>query len=258
MQHLWSALRGTRQAAALTPDVEPLWLDGRRVEMRLVPNARARRIILRMDKAGEGVRITLPPGVGTAEAVAFARRSQDWIRARLEARTRAVAFGDGALIPFRGEEHEIVHLGRPRGTVRRVERADAAPALTVAGEKAHMARRLEDWMKCQARAALEARCREHAQALSLAYKRIHIRDQTSRWGSCSTSGTLSFSWRLIMTPDHVLDYVAAHEVAHLAEMNHSKRFWRLVDARVPDMKRSRGWLRKHGPSLHLYGRDDDA
>ena len=100
---------------------------------------------------------------------------------------------------------------------------------------------------------LDAASRRHAAALGVAIKRIAVRDQSSRWGSCSNSGVLSYSWRLILAPPFVLDYLAAHEVAHLVELNHSPRFWRLVRRVYPDAQRAKVWLDVHGTDLHRYG-----
>lgn len=228
-------------------------IDGREVEVELRPNPRARRIILRMNKAGSGVRVTQPPGVGRHDALAFAERHREWISERLAATPGRVAFDIGASIPFRGQPHEIVLQGSRRGTVTTGDSADGGRSIIVAGNPAHAPRRVADWLKREARTILSERCMVHAQGMGLKYARLRVRDQTSRWGSCSSSGTLSFSWRLVMTPDHVLDYVAAHEVAHLAEMNHSARFWSIVDTAVPDMTASRDWLKQHGSALHRFG-----
>jgi hypothetical protein len=110
-----------------------------------------------------------------------------------------------------------------------------------------------DWMKRQANLDLNARVAVHADRLDLTPARIVVRDQTTRWGSCSTSGALSFSWRLVLAPPFVLDYLAAHEVAHLGHMNHGPRFWNLVERTMPRHEEARTWLRKHGASLHRYG-----
>jgi predicted metal-dependent hydrolase len=110
-----------------------------------------------------------------------------------------------------------------------------------------------DWMKRQAHLDLKARVDVHANRLGLTPARIVVRDQTTRWGSCSTSGALSFSWRLVLAPPFVLDYLAAHEVAHLGHMNHGPRFWSLVERTMPRHEEARTWLHKHGASLHRYG-----
>ncbi len=105
----------------------------------------------------------------------------------------------------------------------------------------------------KAKRDLEAASLRHAHALGLAIRRVTVRDQSSRWGSCSTTGMLSFSWRLILAPSQVLDYLAAHEVAHLVEMNHSAKFWRVVQRICPDHQSAKAWLDAHGADLHRYG-----
>jgi predicted metal-dependent hydrolase len=123
----------------------------------------------------------------------------------------------------------------------------------VSGRAEHGARRLKDWLIAQAHADLDARVAWHARNLGVRPKRIGLRDQTTRWGSCSASGLLSFSWRLILAPPAILDYVAAHEVAHLLEMNHGARFWKLVAKSVPRLDDAKRWLREEGTDLHRYG-----
>jgi predicted metal-dependent hydrolase len=129
-----------------------------------------------------------------------------------------------------------------------------APVLRVSGRSEHAPRRVEDFLKKQARVSVSRRVAQHAAALDVKVGRITIRDASSRWGSCSTSGAMSFSWRLILAPLFVLNYVAAHEVAHLREMNHSRRFWRLVDQLVgrEEADEAQVWLRKNGAELHRY------
>ncbi|MEL6280973.1 MAG: M48 family metallopeptidase, partial [Pseudomonadota bacterium] len=127
-----------------------------------------------------------------------------------------------------------------------------AGRLDVGGPEVGIDRRVAAWLKEEARAWLLARAGVHAAQLGARFERIAIRDTTSRWGSCSASGALSFSWRLILAPDAVSDYVAAHEVAHLREMNHSARFWALVERLRPDWRAQRDWLRAHGADLHRY------
>ena len=127
------------------------------------------------------------------------------------------------------------------------------PRLHITGEEEHAPRRLLDWLRRQAHLDLKTRVELHARRLDFAPKRIYVRDQTTRWGSCSTSGALSFSWRLVLAPPFVLDYLAAHEVAHLGHMNHGPRFWALVERTMPRHEEARSWLRRHGASLHRYG-----
>jgi predicted metal-dependent hydrolase len=131
--------------------------------------------------------------------------------------------------------------------------ADGEPLLCVAGEAAHVDRRICDYLKREALRDLGAASRRAAERLGVSIRRISVRDQSSRWGSCSTTGMLSYSWRLILAPPFVLDYLAVHEVAHLIEMNHSPRFWRLVHRICADAHRAKVWLDVHGGDLHRYG-----
>jgi predicted metal-dependent hydrolase len=165
-----------------------------------------------------------------------------------------VPFAHGTMLPLRGRLHRIEHRRGARGTVW-VEDHGTERLLCVAGGEAHVPRRVRDYLKREAKRDLEAASRLAAQALGVAFTRVSVRDQTSRWGSCSSTGVLSYSWRLILAPPFVLDYLAAHEVAHLLEMNHSRRFWRLVDRICPEMDRAKAWLNAHGSDLHRYGID---
>jgi len=127
------------------------------------------------------------------------------------------------------------------------------PLLCVAGAAPHVARRISDFLKREVKRDLEAASTRAAGALGVAVRRVSIRDPSSRWGSCSTTGVLSYSWRLIFAPPFVLDYLAAHEVAHLIEMNHSRRFWHVVERICPHVARAKSWLDAHGADLHRYG-----
>jgi predicted metal-dependent hydrolase len=128
-----------------------------------------------------------------------------------------------------------------------------AAVLFTARAIAHLKRRLADWLKREARRDLTIASERHAQAMAVSFRRLAIRDQASRWGSCSSDGSLSYSWRLILAPSFVLDYVAAHEVAHLKHMNHGVRFWRLVLTHCPMAPQARLWLKRHGATLHRFG-----
>ncbi len=226
--------------------------DGRAVEVIARRQPRAKRLILRLPQGEMRAVVSVPPGVALEEGIAFARRRRDWIAKHLAQRGRAVTFAHGVEIPFRGVPHLVLHVPGRRGTVWREEQAGVR-RLCVAGAEEHLPRRLADWLKQQARQELLKSCRKYAAAMGARFGRLSVRDQKSRWGSCSSNGTLSFSWRIILAPDFVLDYLAAHEVAHLLEMNHSPRFWRLVDAHCPHWKEAERWLKEHGAGLHLIG-----
>ena len=146
-----------------------------------------------------------------------------------------------------------MHRRGARGTVWTETDGHGERLLCVAGEPPHVDRRISDYLKREAARALDAASRRYAAELGVPIKRISVRDQSSRWGSCSNTGVLSFSWRLILAPPYVLDYLAAHEVAHLVELNHSPRFWRLVGKLYPNLERAKAWLDVNGTDLHRYG-----
>ena len=148
------------------------------------------------------------------------------------------------------------------GVLHRIRRESdpAAPPVAIVdgeirvrGEPAHLARRVRDHLISLARQELGRRARLHAARIGKPVARVSVRDTKSRWGSCSAKGSLSFSWRLVLAPDNVVDYVVAHEVAHLAEMNHGPRFWRLLRSLTPDCAAPRAWLTRHRARLLSYG-----
>lgn len=236
-------------------------ISGLNVPVEVRRHPKARRLTLRIRHGRPGLVLTVPTTCPLAEAIDFAERNADWARTHLDAVPAPVHLRHGAELPVRGDLHRLSFTGPSsgRGVVWTQDRRVGAGAqsgpgrtLCVAGRIEHAPRRLTNWLIDQAAEDLSARVHYHACNLGLKPRRITIRDQTSRWGSCSSRGALSFSWRLILAPSDVLDYVAAHEVAHLQEMNHSDRFWALVRATMPTMDRHRNWLRVHGAELHRY------
>ncbi len=226
-------------------------------EVRLRRHRMARRYTLRIQTATREIVVTMPPRGSVRQAEEFASKHGAWIAARLRRLPEALPFAHGAIVPLRGVDHRIEHRRSARGTVW----AEVGPAgerlLCVAGEAPHVARRVRDYLKREAKRDLEAASRLAAAALGVTVKRVSIRDQSSRWGSCSSTGVLSYSWRLILAPPFVLDYLAAHEAAHLVELNHSRAFWRVVERISPNHKVAKAWLDSHGPSLHRYGMASD-
>jgi predicted metal-dependent hydrolase len=154
----------------------------------------------------------------------------------------------GAVVPLLGIDHVIRHAGGWRGATHR-----AAGEIRVGGEPEFVARRVRDFLITESRTELAARARTKAAILGKRVAAVTVRDTRTRWGSCASSGRLSFSWRLILTPEAVFDYVVAHEVAHLQEMNHSRRFWALVATLTPEVEAPRTWLKANGPRLLRFG-----
>jgi len=227
--------------------------DGAVRLVRLRRHRQARRYTLRVVAVTREAILTMPPRGSFREAREFAEKHGAWIAARLDRLPRAAPFEHGIELPLRGIVHTIVHRRSARGTVWMETDRDGRRLLCVAGHAEHVARRITDHLKREAKRDLEAAVARYTDRLGVTVRRISIRDQASRWGSCSTTGVLSFSWRLVLAPRYVLDYLAAHEVAHLLEMNHSARFWRLLGRMCPDMERAKAWLDVHGTDLHRYG-----
>lgn len=215
------------------------------VEVHLKRSARARRFSLRVSRLDGKVTLSMPLRAREGEALAFLQGHEGWLRETLQAMPDAARrqVGLGALVPVEGRELRLVPS---TGRGIRVEE----DRLLVPGDPATVGPRVAAWLKVLARDRLARASTHYAGLVGRSYATLAIRDTRSRWGSCSPDGRLMYSWRLIMAPAPVLDYVAAHEVAHLVELNHSPAYWRVVTGICPDWKDHRAWLRTHGNSLH--------
>ena len=213
------------------------------ITVALRRSARARKLSLRVSRLDGRVTLTLPRGVPDREGLSFLRSREDWLRGHLSTVSAEVRPVLGGTVLFGGVAVPIV-----TGPVKRLVYKDNMFILP--DDPARVGPRLSAFLKTRARDRLAAASDHYAAALGRPYRHLTLRDTRSRWGSCSATGDLMYSWRLIMAPPQVLDYVAAHEVAHLAEMNHSDRFWAVVDRLFPDHAACRRWLRDHGESLH--------
>lgn len=239
---------GASRTAARRERCLTLDIDGRAVPLRMVRHPQARRLILRLDPHAGGVTVTLPPWAAWAEGTDMAERERDWIGSRVREFPARHPFVDGATVPFLGQEHRIRHVGGRGAPVRR-----EGGEFLVGGEAEHLARRLSDWLKAAARAEIEPLAHAKANVIGRRVTRVTIRDTRSRWGSCAIGGILSFCWRLVLAPRWVLDYVVAHEVAHLRHHDHSRAFWAATARLTKRVDEPREWLRRNGPGLHLYG-----
>ncbi|WP_428648842.1 M48 family metallopeptidase [Roseibium sp.] len=242
-----------RAGRSALPEHIEIETETRAVRIRLKANPRAQRYLLKLPADRSGPILTVPKGGNLARAERFARQHIDWLIERLQDRPDHVAFQPGDIVPLRGEEHVIVPTGKLRGLVTVRQTEDGFPALFVPGAEDHMPRKVTAWLKEEARKDLTERTELHAGRIGRKVAALSIRDTRSRWGSCAHNGRLSFSWRLILAPPEILDYVAAHEVAHLQEMNHSARFWRLCEQLAPQTPTARVWLKENGSHLHGYG-----
>jgi hypothetical protein len=233
------------------PDSIDVVVGAHTVPVRLRIHPRARRYLLRVG-AGTPPVVTVPPGGSLVGAQRFLAQHSTWLFRRLERRPQARPFVPGGTVPLRGVDHEIVRGPDHRGTVA-IGAGPSGPILAVAGRPEHLPRRLTDWLIAQARADLEEAVFRYAAMVKRKPTAIRLRDTKGRWGSCSSRGLLSFSWRLILAPAFVLDYLAAHEVAHLRELHHGAAFWRLLRRICPETDRAEAWLKAYGSALHAIG-----
>lgn len=220
------------------------------MQVDLVRSPRARRLSLRIDPAGGRATLVAPHAAPDRHILDFLRRHTGWLEARSRQLPGRRPFAHGVTVPILGIPHRIEgDSTNLRGLVRRDNGVVVIP-----GAADHLPRRLTDYLKREARTEIERRARTKCGTLGRNFTALTLRDTISRWGSCSAAGRLAFSWRLILAPEFVLDYVVAHEVAHLAEMNHGPRFWRLcATLTAADPKVARAWLKQNGPQLHSYG-----
>lgn len=223
-----------------------------------VLNPRARRMSLRLDPAGNQIVLVRPRRASDRTILNFVASRKEWIKARLDSLPPRIVFADGVHIPIAGQDHVLKLAPEKRGGVWR-----EGETVFIAGQPEFAARRVKEWLKSEARRMLTPMVQAMATVIERKVKHVTVRDTTSRWGSCSSDGKLSFSWRLVLAPIPVLTYVAAHEVAHLKHLNHSDAFWRTVDdvldayekdpARRRETDLARDWLQGHGAGLHRYG-----
>lgn len=219
-----------------------------RVTIKAKRNRRARRMTLRIDATHDCAILVLPTYVALAEGLDFARSKADWLQAKLAELPERLAFADGALLQVLGRRVTIRH--EPGLGARVVEENGT---LRVGGEAALLRGRVLRWLKAEARRAILPLAAERAARLGKKHKRVTLRDSRSRWGSCSSDGSLSFCWRLVFAPPTVLEYVVCHEVAHLVEMNHGPRFWQAVEELTPHREAARRWLAENGAALQRQG-----
>ncbi|MBB3544037.1 MULTISPECIES: M48 family metallopeptidase [unclassified Rhizobium] len=236
------------------PETRTLDVAGRLMPLTIKQHERATRITLRIEPGGRALKMTIPSGLAPQEVNAFLDRHQGWLLTKLAKFSTDGSLRDGGTVPFRGVSHRIYHTGSLRGLTEGVV-VDGKPVLKVSGMPEHVGRRIAAFLKKEARADLERLATLHARSINAPIKSIAMKDTRSRWGSCSSEGNLSFSWRIVMAPPSVVDYLAAHEVAHLREMNHGPRFWALCKKLCPHMEEAKAWLKRHGSQLHAIDFD---
>jgi predicted metal-dependent hydrolase len=224
-------------------------LQGEPVTYTVRRSARAKHMRITIS-AHSGIVVTLPARMQRyVNPDEFLREKQEWVLRHLE-RVRQEApraeLGDGSRIHFRGREF----------TVRIVDRGIPAPVCRIAGHEllvilptgfdGDLKEVIKEWMRREATEVIGRETGELAEVIGVRYTRVIIRDQKTKWGSCSRKGNLSFNWRLILFPDEILRYVIIHELCHLRHFNHSERFWGMVEEYDPRFRDSVNWLKKYG------------
>ncbi|MBL8697509.1 MAG: M48 family metallopeptidase [Alphaproteobacteria bacterium] len=222
--------------------------DGIAVTLAVRRNPRARRVSLRADPAFGHIVLVLPGRASLSAGMRFAHSQAAWIRGRLARMPPPNPIAPGLRFELEGQPVTVAHDPSLRGSPRWTD-----GVLTIGGDEAFIARRVRDWIKRQARRTLQARAEALAATLPRRVGALRIVDTRSRWGSCAAGGKLSFSWRLLLAPPAVLDYVVAHEVAHLVHPHHRPVFWELVDRLTPHRREAQAWLRRHGAQLLRFG-----
>jgi predicted metal-dependent hydrolase len=230
------------------PDGPHIWIGDTPWPVRIVAHARARRYRLILDAARGELRLTLPRRSSTARAIKWASEQQEWLREQAGKAAAPVLVGPGATVPVFGIARRVDWEAK----APRIVRLDA-DRLGVGGPAETVGRRIERWLKAEARALLDRESRSIAASAGLRVGRVGVGDPRSRWGSCTANGDLRYSWRLVMAPDHVRRATVAHEVAHLRHMDHGADFHALVDRlHDGDVGAARQWLRREGRALHRY------
>ena len=223
-------------------------IDGRKICLRSHHHRKARHMILRIDAKADCVLLTLPRSVSYTSGIKFAREKSDWFIRRLDSLPPLTPFADESLIPFQGEKL----------CIRYFPLAGAAPIfdqniLYVPGPEHKMADSVRGWLRHAAQQLMATLSASKAEKIGRPPPPIRLNDPRSRWGSCSETGRINFSWRLIMAPKIVLEYVVAHEVAHLEELNHGKQFEKIVRSLTENVDEARDWLTEEGTGLLRYG-----
>jgi predicted metal-dependent hydrolase len=242
------AVLSAMRRGAESPDSEIVSLPSGSARVQWRRNARARRVSLRIDPSDGAIVVTLPPRASRRAGMALLMGHVDWVTKRIAALPAQVTLADGAEVSIGDRSFVIRHHPERRGGAWL-----EAGELHVAGSPEFLARRVVDFLRAEAGRRLSALSRAKAGQAGLIPARITIKDTTSRWGSCAPDGALAFSWRLVMAPDFVQDYVTAHEVAHLRHMNHGPAFWHLVSSLTAHTPRAMAWLRDEGPRLLRVG-----
>ena len=230
------------------PEEFKIIYGGSHIPVRIKRNKRARRLILRLEQGSGGVILTIPPGTEKSEAIAFTHQNAEWLHVKIQERPARQQFSNGQVLSLLDKQVRIRHDPDDRSAVRL-----KGNELIVCGRVEHLQRRVFDWLKVKAKDVICPRAELMAGQLGKRIGRGSVRNTRTRWGSCSSRGNLSFCWRLILTPEWVLNYVIAHEVSHLSHMNHGPAFWQTVASFDVKTDKARAWLNDNTARLQRIG-----
>lgn len=228
--------------------MEPIFINCENTTISITPrvSAKAKHLSIKISSQ-KGVEVILPKKSALKKAEHFVQKKRHWIIKHANALPKKLEFLEGKEIQIAGNTYIISHSGKLRGVSQLKDNQ-----LIVSGYKEHIPRKVKDFLKQYAKNEITALATCYAGIMNVSFKKISIKDTTTRWGSCTANGNLSFSWRLILAPYETLKYVVVHELAHRTEMNHSKSFWNIVENTLPEYKPAKYWLQKNGQSLHQY------
>ena len=205
----------------------------------------AKNYSIRISNNNGGVKLTIPRNGTCQQALEFAKSRENWIREKLSNQLPEITPCYGSVLLYQGKKL-IIQQSETKNIYQHENE------IFIPGPLEKISGKIKGYLKVKARDHLDFSSRKYSDLLGKSYKRITIRDTRSRWGSCTSDGNLMYSWRLIMAPPNVLDYVTAHEVAHLSHLNHSEEFWNTVEFLMPDFKNYKDWLKSNGQLLHRY------
>ena len=223
-------------------------LQNRSYQINIKKDKRAKRIILKVSNIDGNISITLPKYESEKKGLKFLLKNQEWVLKQLNSFPKKVPFKNLSEIPYMGKMHKIIHLSKSGNLIYIYKNQ-----IIFFGKKENLSKNIKSWLYGKAKNEIIKLANSNVSYLGKKYNKIYIKDLKSSWGICGPSGNISFSWRLILAPKHVMEYIVVHELCHLVEFNHGKEFWQLVTAIFPQRDLSQNWLKINGVKLHMIG-----
>lgn len=229
-------------------EIRDIDIDGHLLTLVIQSHNLAKRLRLKCDPFQRKIFLTHPEGARIKDIDAFFTKAHAWLRQQVSNATSRTDLKHGSTIPILGVNYLIQYQPGEKPDVQ-VDQG----LITVKGDENRLQLVLGKWLRFHALGILKERSQKMATKIGVSIHKIKVRELKSIWGSCAADGSLTYSWRLVMAPAFVLDYICAHEVSHIKERNHGPKFWALVESICPDYKDAKAWLRKEGRILFSYG-----